>query len=93
MSVLLSQYPLLGYRGKKNGSMEEDQKVISGYMFIINGGAVSWSTKHQEIIPLSTTKSEYIVATYAVKEALWLRSIILQVFGLNLMTTMLFCDN
>jgi hypothetical protein len=55
-----------------DGSMMEDRKAISGYAFIINGGTVSWSMKKQEIVSLSTTKSEYIAATYATKEALWL---------------------
>ena len=39
---------LVGYRDV-DGSMGEDRKAVSGYTFIING-AVSWSTKHQEII-------------------------------------------
>jgi len=42
-----------------DGSMKEDQKAILGYAFIINGGAISWSAKCQEIISLSTTESEY----------------------------------
>jgi hypothetical protein len=76
-----------------DGSMSEDCKAISGYTFIINGGAVSWSAKHQEIISLSTTKSEYVAVTYALKEALWLQQIILHTFGLNLEATILFSDN
>ena len=42
---------------------------------------------------LSTTESEYVAATYMVKEALWLRQIILQLFSINLDATTLFCDN
>src|SRR6202522_4010649 len=76
-----------------DGSMGEDRRAISGYAFIINGGAVSWSAKRQEIISLSTTESEYIAATYAAKEALWLRQLILQLFGILLPATPLFCDN
>jgi len=76
-----------------DGSMMEDRKAISGYAFIINGGAVSWSAKKQEIISLSTTESEYVAATYAAKEALWLRSLISQIFGVVLPATTLFSDN
>ena len=72
-----------------DGSMGKDRRAISGYAFIINGGAVSWSAKRQEIISLSTTESEYIAA----KEALWLRQLILQLFGTLLPATPLFCDN
>src|SRR5271155_2922427 len=73
--------------------MGEDRGAISGYAFIINGGAVSWSAKRQEIISLSTTESEYIAAPYTAKEALWLRQLILQVFGITLDATTLFSDN
>ena len=62
---------LVGYMDV-DGSMDEDCKVISGYAFLIDGGAMSWSLKKQEIVSLSTTESEYVAATHATKEALWL---------------------
>jgi hypothetical protein len=43
-----------------DGSMHEDHKAILGYAFLMDGGAVSWSLKWQEIIALSTTEVEYI---------------------------------
>ena len=52
--------------------MSEDHRAISGFAFMINGEAISWSAKQQEIISLSTTESEYIAVTYTAKEALWL---------------------
>jgi hypothetical protein len=76
-----------------DGSMAEDRKAISGYAFLVNGGAVSWSAKRQEIISLSTTESEYVAAVYAAKEALWLRSLISSLFGIDIPTTTLFSDN
>ena len=42
----------------------------------MNGGAISWSSKKQNLVTLSTAESEYVAATYATKEALWLRRII-----------------
>jgi len=47
-------------------------RATSGYAFIINSSTVSWSTKRQEIVTLSTTESEYVGATHAAKEAFWL---------------------
>jgi hypothetical protein len=76
-----------------DGSMAKDRHTISGYTFIIHGGAVSWSAKHQEIVSLSTTESEYVAATHAAKEALWLRSLIQQLFDTTLSLTTLFSDN
>ena len=73
--------------------MAEDRHAISGYAFILHGGAVSWSTKHQEIISLSTTKSEYVGVTNATKEALWLCSLLSQLFAMDFEPTTLFSDN
>ena len=50
------------------------------YAFLIDGGAISWSSKKQEIVMLSTTESEYVAATHTTKEAIWLRQFIAEVF-------------
>lgn len=76
-----------------DGSMHEDRHAISGYAFMIDGGAVSWSSKQQEIIALSTTEAEYVAQTHAAKEALWLRSLIGQIFGGLEKPTTLYADN
>ena len=73
--------------------MTEDRHAISGYAFLLNGGAVSWATKQQEIVSLSTTESEYVAVTHASKEVLWLRSLITQLFNVVLEPTTLFYDN
>ena len=86
------QKDLVGYVDA-DGNMAEDRHAISGYAFILNGSAISWSTKLQEIISLSTTESEYIATTYASKEALWLRSLISQLFDTILPATTLFSNN
>lgn len=83
---------LTGYTDA-DGSMQEDRKAISGNAFLINGGAVSWFSKSQEIISLSTTESEYIAATHAAKEAIWLRQLLSQLFGPIGNPTVIFSDN
>ena len=55
-----------------DGATQEHRHAITGYTFLIDGGAISWSFKKQEIVTLSTTKSEYVAATHAAKEAIWL---------------------
>ena len=83
---------LRGY-ADADGSMAEDRHAISGYAFLLHGGAVSWAAKRQEIVSLSTTESEYVAVTHASKEALWLRSLITQLFDVTLDPTTLFSDN
>jgi hypothetical protein len=86
------QSVLVGY-ADADGSMAEGRRAISRYAFLIDGGAVSWSSKRQEIVSLSTTESEYVAATHATKEALWLRSFIGELFTPILEPTTLFSDN
>ena len=56
-----------------DGSSQEHYHAISGYTFLMNSGAISWSSKKQGLVTLSTAKSEYVAAMYAAKEALWLQ--------------------
>jgi hypothetical protein len=63
-----------------DGSMTEDHCMTSGYMFLINRGAVSWHKKCQAVVSLSTTETEYIATMHAMKERLWLHSLISQIF-------------
>jgi hypothetical protein len=58
---------------------QEHRHSISGYVFTIDGGAISWSSKKQPIVALSTTEAEYIAATHAAKEALWLRMFLAEI--------------
>ena len=53
---------------------QKDRHSILGYSFYFGRGTVSWSSKRQHIIALSSTKAEYIALTHAMKEALWLKS-------------------
>jgi len=52
-----------------------DRKSTSGYVFVLAGGAISWSSKKQETVALSTAEAEYIAATHAAKQILWQRNL------------------
>ncbi|KAH9724990.1 hypothetical protein KPL70_007698 [Citrus sinensis] len=49
------------------------RRSITGFVFTMCGGAISWKSSLQPIIALSMTEAEYIALTEAVKEAIWLR--------------------
>ncbi len=83
---------LVGY-ADADGSMTEDCHAITGYAFLIDGRAVSWSLKKQEIVSLSTTESEYIAATHGMKEALWLCNLLAKAFEPIADATTLFSNN
>ena len=50
----------------------EDRKSIGGYVFMINGAAVSWASKKQASVALFSTEAEYMALTQGVKESIWL---------------------
>jgi hypothetical protein len=53
----------------------DDYKSTSGYVFLAAGGAITWMSKKQSVITLSSTESEYIALSEAGREACWLRSL------------------
>lgn len=76
-----------------DGASQEHRHAVSGYAFLLDGGAVSWGSKKQELVTLSTTEAEYVAATHAAKEAIWLRRFVSEVFRPLTQPTVLHCDN
>lgn len=52
-----------------------DRKSTSGYLCRLNGGTISWCSRKQDIVALSSTESEYIALTEGCKELKWTRMI------------------
>ena len=61
-----------GYTDSDYAGNTDNRKSTSGYVFTYGGGAISWRSKLQECTVLSTTEAEYIVASDATKEVVWL---------------------
>ncbi|MCO5579895.1 hypothetical protein L7F22_033760 [Adiantum nelumboides] len=70
----------------------DTRKSTSGYIFTLAGGAVSWCSRLQKIVALSTTEAKYISATEASKEAIWLARLCSE-FGLPDKAPMIGCDS
>jgi phosphopantetheinyl transferase (holo-ACP synthase) len=56
-----------------------DCHLIAGFAYHFGEGAISWSSKKQQIIAQSTIEAEYIAQAHAAKEALWLRTFISEI--------------
>ena len=54
---------------------ETTQKPTSGYIFMLSGGAISWSSRKQNCVALSTAEAEYVALSVAVQECIWLRQV------------------
>ncbi|KAG3230733.1 hypothetical protein PI124_g24169 [Phytophthora idaei] len=52
----------------------ETRRSTSGYAFMVNGGCISWRSKKQRTVALSSTEAEYMALTEAAQEAIWLKA-------------------
>jgi hypothetical protein len=68
-----SQAELVGYCDADWGG-GPGRRSITGYAFLLAGGAISWQSKMQKTVALSTVEAEYMATTQAAKEAIWWRS-------------------
>jgi hypothetical protein len=73
----------------------EEELGVTGYIFLVNGGAVSWRSCKQSLMAQSTKESEYMDAAKAANEGVWLRkfAIELGVFPNMRDHVNIFCDN
>ena len=68
--------PMSGYSDSDFAGDVNDRKSTSGFVFLLNGSAISWRSKKQTVVAQSTTEAEYIAMSYAVREAIWIKSVI-----------------
>jgi transposase InsO family protein len=68
-----SPEPFITYSDADHGGNPDNGKSTGGYVVKIGSGAVSWSSKLQPLVALSTTEAEHISAVEAGKEILWMR--------------------
>ncbi|CAN0905202.1 Retrovirus-related Pol polyprotein from transposon TNT 1-94, partial [Linum grandiflorum] len=73
----------------------DDRKSTSGYVFFLAGGAISWASKKQPVVTLSTIEAEFVAASYCATQCVWLRRILKQMNWSQcvLGATKVLCDN
>ena len=61
-----------------------DCHSISSFAFFLGSGAVSWSSKKQPIVTLSSTESEYVTLTHAAKDVIWIQKLLHEISPIGL---------
>lgn len=70
-----SNETLVGYCDADYAGDLDSRRSTTGYVFLMFGGAVSWSSRLQPTVAVSTVEAEYLSAGQVVKEALWFRKL------------------
>ena len=65
---------LQGYSDADWAGDVETRRSTSGYAFMMNNGCISWRSKKQRTVALSSTEAEYMALTEAIQEAIWLKA-------------------
>ena len=69
------------------------RKSTSGYVFKIGGSTITWQSKRQSVIALSSTEAEYIALSHAAQEATWLRQLLIDIGFAQATPTTVYEDN
>ena len=68
-----SNIALQGYVDADIAGDRDNRRSTTGYLFTVGGIVVSWVSKIQSVVALSTIEVEYVAATEASKEMIWLQ--------------------
>ncbi|XP_074313584.1 secreted RxLR effector protein 161-like [Silene latifolia] len=84
-----------GYTDVSFQTDRDDSRSQSGYVFLLNGGAVSWKKSKQDTVADSTIEAEYIAASEATKEAVWIRKFVCELGVIPSISSPInvYCDN
>ena len=87
---------LTGYTDAGWAGDLDARRSTNGYVFHIGSRTISWSAKRQLAVALSSCEAEYMGQTQAIKEAIWLKNFLAQVYSSRYgdpVATIIFCDN
>ncbi|GJP87088.1 hypothetical protein CLOP_g17058 [Closterium sp. NIES-67] len=81
------------YTDASFNSVKADGTSIGGYVCLLGGGAVSWRSKKQNEVGLSSCETEYMALHHGAKEVVWLRRLLEELGVGQEKPTVVFCDN
>lgn len=93
LSYEAAHSPIRAYVDADWGNCTEDRRSFTGYVFMLNGSPVSWDTKKQRTVALSTTEAEYMAMAECAKEAIYLQRFMRELGFNELSDLTIHCDN
>lgn len=84
---------LKGFTDSDYAGNPTSRRSTSGFLFLLHGGPVAWSSRRQSCVALSTTEAEFIAACEATKEGVWLQRLLKEITPGPVGPMPLLCDN
>lgn len=84
---------LVAYTDSDYAGDIDDRRSTSGYIFLLSGAAVSWASKKQPIVTLSTTEAEFVAAASCACQCVWMRRVLEKIGLSQSKCTVIMCDN
>ncbi|KAG7553438.1 GAG-pre-integrase domain [Arabidopsis thaliana x Arabidopsis arenosa] len=84
---------LLGYSDSSHNVDEDDGRSTTGHIFYLHDCPITWCTQKQNTVALSSCEAEFMAATEAAKQAIWLQDLLSEVIGETCDKVLLRIDN
>jgi hypothetical protein len=84
---------LIGFADADYAGDVETRRSTTGYAFCFANGIITWCSKRQPLVTLSTTEAEYVAAALATQECVWLRRLLTELECESNRSTPLYVDN
>lgn len=88
-----AEWKLVGYSDADWAGDANDRKSCSGFLFGLGGATVSWTSRKQTCVTMSTMEAEYVALSEAAQEAVWLRGLLKELNEEQTKPTVIFEDN
>jgi hypothetical protein len=90
---LFAGEPVVTGLSDSDWGMGDGRKSVSGFLIMLGPYPVSWSSKQQAVVALSSCEAEYLAVTHCVREVLWFRNFLAELGFPQLSPTTVLCDN
>lgn len=82
-----------GYSDSDLAGNTEDRKSTGAMVFYLNENLITWVSQKQRCVALSSCEAEFMAATAAACQAVWLRNLLVQITGVKHGPVVIYVDN
>ena len=84
---------LIGYSDSSHNTDPDDGRSTTGHLFCLGDTPVTWCSQKQDVVALSSCEAEFMAATEAAKQVIWLQDLMSEITGRKVERTLIRVDN